>query len=241
LTYLYPDNTGKRQVFSLNLDCFDEGPKQLLQTQTDPGNLSLEEQLRRERMRLFVGGIASFEWAHHMLSESGVTGHTRLLVPCGDKLHIFQQSNTGDATTKTFVEVYNGVLGAAIDPHLAPDGSAVAFVLRNDIYLLKLPAEDIESIGTSTPTRLTFEGELEGHSCGVADFIAQEEMDRYRGFWWGPDSASIVFTVNDESFIPEFGILHQGKDDPRHAEKHRYPFAGISFLCPLDVAQHALR
>lgn len=28
------------------------------------------------------------------------------------------------------------------------------------------------------PTRLTFGGQLEGVSCGLADFLAQEEMDR---------------------------------------------------------------
>ena len=26
--------------------------------------------------------------------------------------------------------------------------------------------------------------------------------------------------------VPEYEILHQGKVDPRHAERHRYPFAG---------------
>lgn len=29
---------------------------------------------------------------------------------------------------------------------------------------------------------------------GLADFVAQEEMDRYRGFWWSLDSSSIAFT-----------------------------------------------
>lgn len=35
-----------------------------------------------------------------------------------------------------------------------------------------------------------------------------------------------MYTINDESFIPEYQILHQGKENPEHNETHRYPFAG---------------
>ena len=31
--------------------------------------------------------------------------------------------------------------------------------------------------------------------------------------------------------VPEFCIQHPGKDDPTHAETHRYPFAGIYCTC----------
>ncbi len=31
-------------------------------------------------------------------------------------------------------------------------------------------------------------------------------MDRYMGFWWSPDSRSIVFTHVDEQKIPNFHI-----------------------------------
>jgi len=65
---------------------------------------------------------------------------------------------------------------------------------------------------------------------GLADFVAQEEMDRYRGFWWDPSSSGIVFARVDESDIPPFRITHQGKEGSfsRDApyEDHRYPFAG---------------
>ena len=44
------------------------------------------------------------------------------------------------------------------------------------------------------PVQLTFGGCSNGMTHGLADFVAQEEMDRYRGFWWSLDSASIAFT-----------------------------------------------
>ena len=65
---------------------------------------------------------------------------------------------------------------------------------------------------------------------GLADFVAQEEMDRYRGFWWDPSSSGIVFARVDESDIPPFRITHQGKEGGASSdapyEDHRYPFAG---------------
>lgn len=64
---------------------------------------------------------------------------------------------------------------------------------------------------------------------GLADFVAQEEMDRYRGFWWDPQSKGILFARVDESNVPPYRIVHQGKDgvgeEPNY-EDHRYPFAG---------------
>lgn len=67
---------------------------------------------------------------------------------------------------------------------------------------------------------------------GLADFVAQEEMDRYQGFWWNKDSTGIIFARVDESYVPPFRITHQGSDDAigeqQMYEEHRYPFAGES-------------
>ncbi len=99
------------------------------------------------------------------------------------------------------------VLGEAVDPHISPDGTKIAFVINNDLY--------VQHIGTSTsaeaskPVRLTSNGTQKGVTCGLADFIAQEEMSRYRGFWWSPDSSSIAYCEADETAVPEYKILHQ--------------------------------
>jgi dipeptidyl-peptidase-4 len=85
-----------------------------------------------------------------------------------------------------------------------------------------------------------------GLSHGVAEFVAQEEMDRYRGFWWHPSGTGILFTEVDESNVPVYRIVHHqhhaatsiqiasgtsanGSDSTLaggEAEDHRYPFAG---------------
>ena len=63
----------------------------------------------------------------------------------------------------------------------------------------------------------------DGRSNGLADFIAQEEMDRYNGFWWSPDSTKIAFANVDESHIPLLSIVNHSSDEQ---ESHRYPFSG---------------
>jgi hypothetical protein len=54
-----------------------------LNADTANEKLSLEEQLRRERMRLFVEGISTYEWNH---SESD--GEENILIPLGGKIYI---------------------------------------------------------------------------------------------------------------------------------------------------------
>jgi len=121
--------------------------------------------------------------------------------------------------------VYNASVGAAVDPHLSPDANKVAFVINDDLYFMDL-SNDLTSSSSSLPTRLTTNGENPGITCGLADYVAQEEMNRFRGFWWSDDSKMLAYTENDENHIPEYTILHQGKPDPKHKESHRYPFAG---------------
>jgi dienelactone hydrolase len=92
----------------------------------------------------------------------------------------------------------------AMDAQLSPDGTMVAWTSDGDIYVQACRAD-------APIIRLTF-GATQSENCaishGVADFVAQEEMDRYRGFWWHPDSCGILFTRNDESNVPLYRILH---------------------------------
>jgi dienelactone hydrolase len=135
-----------------------------------------------------------------------------------------------------------GVDSSAVDPQLSPDGSMIAFCVGGEIYVMTAtPLEDLQE-----PVRITFgavttNDDLHSNARithGLADFLAQEEMDRYRGFWWHPSSRGILFCRVDETNVPPYRITHQGKDfststnsnyiDSSEAtyEDHRYPFAG---------------
>jgi dipeptidyl-peptidase-4 len=221
VTYLFPDDNNVRQLFSIDLKPVPlaEHHQYLDLTEAlNTGEVSLEEQLRRERMRLFANGIITYEWS----SLSDET-YDVLMVPTNGQILIVQKSKV-DGNSKVTV-LYDGSLGPALDPHLSPDGKAVAYVINNDVYASAVSIDPSSS--PAAPIRITYESK-DGITCGVADFLAQEEMDRYRGFWWSPDSSMITYCVNNETAVPEYQILHQGKDDPQHFETHRYPFAGAT-------------
>jgi dipeptidyl-peptidase 4 len=90
----------------------------------------------------------------------------------------------------------------AIDPQVSPDGLWVAFVKNSEIFVSPIVGDE------RPPVQLTHGADPPRKTHGLADFIAQEEMDRYTGFWWGPDSRSIAFTEVDEGHIPAFVITH---------------------------------
>lgn len=168
LTYLYPDSTGNRQVYSINLSKSYDSLKAF---DADASNeLSLEEQLRRERMRLFARGVTSYEWV-----ECAQDSRQLMMIPLNGQIFI---SEFGLSVT-TLRIVYNGDQGAAIDPHWSPDGKKIAFVINRDLFVIDVAYEDDIEKSVVVPKRLTFAGEVNaGISCGLADYIAQEEMDR---------------------------------------------------------------
>jgi dipeptidyl-peptidase-4 len=98
--------------------------------------------------------------------------------------------------------------GAVVDPQLSPDGKRLAYVRDGELW--------VDGVQLTT-------GAEDGLTNGLAEFIAQEEMDRAHGFWWSPDSARIAFCQVDERHIPEFRISHVESNED---ELHRYPFVG---------------
>lgn len=170
---------------------------------SSPARLSREEELLRERTRTRELGITDFQVAS---KSQALT----ILVSLGGWLYIRQ----GEAAFRRL----EGTQGAT-NARLSPNGTRVAFVRQNNLYLLDLD-------GTNEPLALTADTE-EGITNGLAEYIAQEEMDRLDGFWWSPDSRRLAFERADSRHIPVFSILHQGQSSGRgEIEEHRYPFTG---------------
>ena len=140
--------------------------------------LSFEEQLRRERMRLFARGVVSYEWIERKSDKAQL-----MMIPQNGQIFVAKFNHKDDNIQ--LHTVYDGSNGAAIDPHWAPDGSQIAFIIERDLYVINvsIPNENNTSIhdndNNNKLRRLTYAGSEVGVSCGVADFIAQEEMDRY--------------------------------------------------------------
>lgn len=166
-------------------------------------NVSLEEALRRERLRQWGAGVTDYAWAKE---------HPRLLIPLPDG--IYAQDANG---LRKIIEQ------GAQDARFAPDGEQVAFVRDDDLWVVDARGGE--------PRALTTGATAAGVTRGLAEYAAAEEMDRHEGYWWSPDGARIAFAEVDERRIPVYRITHQGKDaDVERGgppfEDHRYPFAG---------------
>jgi len=189
---------------------------------------TFEERLRRERQRLHSsGGLTQFCWTHNTTNNV-----LRLLVPIRGSLYVqdgldsylkivFDKHSLDDMARSSLLP--GPPPTAAIDPQLSPDGQIVAFCALGEIFVA--PCHECHP-----PIQITFGADLKNSvTHGLADFVAQEEMDRYRGFWWSPDSRGIVLARVDESKVPPYRITHHENDSPAEScmyEDHRYPFAG---------------
>jgi dipeptidyl-peptidase 4 len=149
-------------------------PEQLLKGAEE--DLSPEEKARRERARISVGGFTNYE-----LSKDGA----RILLTLSGKLYIYDRASREIQELKTS-------LGALLDPQFSPNAKLVSYVLEHDVYIYDL--------ASNKESRLT-RGGSEKLSRGLAEFVAQEEMNRFHGYWWSPDSTRIVFQESDASEV----------------------------------------
>lgn len=167
--------------------------------------LSAEERARRERMRVASRGIASFD-----LSPDGRT----LLVPLSGRLFLVDRARAGQEGS---VRELASSAGYPTDPRFSPDGSKIAAVRDGDLYVIDVASGRERRITTRPSEHVEY---------GSAEFVAQEEMSRYEGYWWSPDSRTLLVQETDTSGVERMHIL-----DPMHPEQpaheSAYPRPGM--------------
>lgn len=162
--------------------------------------LSAEELARRERMRMTSRGIASYS-----LSKDGRT----ILVPLSGKLFLV------DRATAKVREVGSGA-GFPIDPRFSDDGSKIGCVRDGKLCVIDV-ATGVE--------RILAAPESPDVEYGVAEFVAQEEMDRREGYWFSPDGTRIAYTMVETTGMERFTIADP-MDPSKPANTWPYPRPG---------------
>jgi len=106
------------------------------------------------------------------------------------------------------------VPGPVIDPRISPDGGHVAWHAQGRLWTANFDGEEATAV---TPD--------DGAVWGLADFIAAEELDRHRGFWWSPQSDRLLVSRVDDSEVARWWLADPSEPAQSPAE-HAYPAAG---------------
>ncbi len=99
---------------------------------------------------------------------------------------------------------------------LSPDGSKVAFVRDNDLWLTEL--------ATGEERRLTRDGS-EAIINGTTDWVYEEELGLRDAFRWSPDGTKIAYWQFDQSPIRDFPMVDETRLYPELSHV-QYPKAG---------------
>jgi dipeptidyl-peptidase-4 len=162
--------------------------------------LSEAEKMQRERARIAdYKGVVAYDWSADAKS---------LLVPLDGDLYL--------ATLDGEVRRLTSSPGSELDGTISPKGGYVSFVRDQNLFAVEL--------SSGREIRLTSDG---GGtlSWGVAEFVAQEEMHRFRGHWWSPDDKHIAVARVDESPVAVVTRAAIGTDGTKVYDQ-RYPRAG---------------
>lgn len=163
-------------------------------------DLSEAEKMQRERDRSVAGstGIVSYDW-----SPDGKS----ILVPVDGDLYLAGLEGNVTRLTHTSDGELNGVV--------SPKGGFVSFVRGGNLFVQPVGGQE----------RQLTQGAGDTVSWGVAEFVAQEEMDRRTGYWWSPDDRMIAVARVDESPVGIVTRTAIGGEGTR-VYQQRYPAAG---------------
>ncbi|HET6818012.1 MAG TPA: prolyl oligopeptidase family serine peptidase [Mycobacteriales bacterium] len=165
----------------------------------DSDDIPAEERARRERARETASGVVAY--------SADAAGDVVAFAAAGEVWVV--EVETGEPRRLE-------AAAPAFDPRPDPTGKRVAYVHGRSLRVIGVD-------GTGALTVADSDDELV--SWGRAEFVAAEEMDRLRGYWWSPDGGSLLVAQVDETPVPTWWIA-----DPAHPDHAptavRYPVAG---------------
>ncbi|XP_045156025.1 dipeptidyl peptidase 9 isoform X1 [Echinops telfairi] len=191
------------------------------------GVYSREEELLRERKRLGVFGITSYDFH----SESGLF----LFQACNSLFHCRDGGRDGFMVSPMKpLEIKTQCSGPRMDPKICPaDPAFFSFINNNDLW--------VANLDTGEERRLTFchrglSNVLDDpKSAGVATFVIQEEFDRFTGYWWCPTASwegseglktlRILYEEVDEAEVEVIHVPSPALEE-RKTDSYRYPRTG---------------
>jgi dipeptidyl-peptidase 4 len=100
---------------------------------------------------------------------------------------------------------------------LSPDGTKVAFVRDNNVF--------VTDLANMSEQAVTTDGKKNEIINGWGDWVYEEELSLAKAFEWSPDSKKIAYYRFDESRVSEYNMQMWGKLYPEDY-RFKYPKAG---------------
>jgi dipeptidyl-peptidase-4 len=175
----------------------------------DPGTLGAseedlppEERARRERVREQAGGIVAYATDQAVsMAAFALSGRIYLA-------SLTSRDPVREVPTRT----------PALDPRPDPAGRRLAYVCEGALRVASLAGGEPDQV-IADPQGAP------GVTFGLPEFVAAEEMERRRGYWWAPDGSALLVARVDETPVNRWHIA-----DPAHPERPpaevAYPAAG---------------
>lgn len=119
-----------------------------------------------------------------------------------------------DSLTKKIITLDDGKV---LHPTLSPDGSKVAYVKENNLYIKDLASNRIKAVTT--------DGRWNYIINGNCDWVYEEEFEFSRAFQWSPRGTYIAYYRFDETEVKEYNMTIY--DNAYNKDyRYKYPKAG---------------
>jgi dipeptidyl-peptidase 4 len=184
----------------------------------DEEHLPPEERARRERAREGAGGIVSYATDQQVTAAAFTLGGRLFLA---------------GLLSGSCREL--AVAGPVYDARPDGEGRRLAYVCGRSLRIAELD-------GTSRDLAVDDDPNI---SWGMAEFIAAEEMDRSKGYWWSPTGEQLAACRVDIAPVQRWWIADPERPSQQPTE-HPYPAAGTAnanvelFVVSLDGARTAV-
>lgn len=199
--YLFGEEDDPSTLHLFAFDIEEKSSKRLnVGAKVDGGELSLAEELRRERLRSPYQGVSEFR-------VFGDTEAHLILVNTDGRFSLF------DPTTERVVFEFNEDGVVDVKPLESLDRWVAS--TTNKIVIFEVASGAIEVVAEA-PAK---------HSLGIAEYICQEEFGRLSGLFTHYGSSAFVYARIDHSPTPVFPIVNHSGGEIRLEEYH-YPFVG---------------
>lgn len=107
--------------------------------------------------------------------------------------------------------------GKQQSPSISPNGTRIAFVRDNNIYM--------KDVSTGTETAVTTDGKKNEIINGVTDWVYEEEFSFVKAYQWSSDGQYLAYYRFDEREVPEYTIQYFNDTYPENYT-YKYPKVG---------------